>query len=256
MHTPPSENHALPWATMAAERALRMPWYSFAEERLVDALPPAQEALDAPNGLLAAGGDLEPETLVAAYAAGIFPWPDERGVLLWWSPDPRTVLRPAAFHTTRSLAKRMRNAGWRIVFDTHFDAVVAACAAPRAGQRGTWIRPALRAAYARLARLGIAHSVEVWRDDALVGGLYGLALGEVFFGESMFSIERDASKAALAVLCARLEAAGWALVDCQVDSAHLASLGAVQMPREEFLALLAHHAHGAPRQAPWTEAVG
>lgn len=200
------------------------------------AFPAVHSALRQPNGLLAMGGDLSPERLVAAYKSGIFPWFSPSDPILWWSPDPRLVLRPQAFKLTRSLRKRVRSAGWRISVDTAFLPVIHACAhTPRAGQGGTWIVPEMIAAYTRLHRAGIAHSVEVWDGSRLVGGLYGLAIGRMYFGESMFSAVPDASKAALWALCARLTDWGWPLIDCQQETAHLCSLGAASTTREAFL---------------------
>lgn len=202
-----------------------------------DELPDPAGALRRPNGLLAMGGDLSPERLVAAYRRGVFPWFSPGEPILWWSPDPRLVLRPENFRLTRSLRKRVRAAGWRISCDTAFLPVIHACAhAPRPGQNGTWIVPEMIAAYVRLHRLGVAHSVEVWEGTRLVGGLYGLAIGRMYFGESMFSAVPDASKAALWALCVRLQAWGWPLIDCQQETAHLVSLGAELMPRGEFVA--------------------
>lgn len=202
-----------------------------------DDFPDPVAALRRPNGLLAMGGDLSPERLVAAYRRGIFPWFSAGEPILWWSPDPRLVLRPQNFKLTRSLRKRVRAAGWRITCDTAFLPLIHACAhAPRPGQDGTWIVPEMIAAYVRLHRLGVAHSVEVWEGTRLVGGLYGLAIGRMYFGESMFSAVPDASKAALWALCARLQSWGWPLIDCQQETAHLVSLGAELMPRGEFVA--------------------
>lgn len=203
-----------------------------------EAFPPVDTALTRPNGLLAAGGDLSTERLVAAYRRGIFPWFSPGEPILWWSPDPRLVLRPEAFRLTRSLRKRVRAAGWRITCDSAFLPVIHACATtPRPGQSGTWIVPEMVTAYTRLHRLGIAHSVEVWDGGRLVGGLYGLAIGRMYFGESMFSLVPDASKAALWALCSRLAQWGWPLIDCQQETPHLVSLGAETMPRAEFSAV-------------------
>lgn len=214
-------------------------------------LPPPQDALDDPPGLLAVGGDLEPATLLAAYRAGSFPWSGPGEPLLWWSPDPRAVLQPAALHCSRSLRRRLRRGDYTVSFDRAFAQVTAQCAAPRRGAAGTWLTAPMRAAYQRLHALGVAHSAEAWQDGELVGGLYGVALGRVFFGESMFARRPDASKAAFAVLMRRLLAWGFALVDCQVASAHLRTLGAVDMPRAEFLRLLAVHAGPPDRTGPW-----
>ena len=202
--------------------------------------PPVSRALRDPNGLLAAGGDLSPQRLLAAYRQGIFPWYSAGEPILWWSPDPRMVLFPEALKISRSLAKTLRNADYQVKLDTAFDAVIAACAAtPRPGQHGTWITAEMKIAYRRLHALGYAHSVETWRDGRLIGGLYGVAIGRAFFGESMFSLERDASKIALAHLCRYLCVHNFGMIDCQMETAHLHSLGARPMPREAFLARLA-----------------
>jgi leucyl/phenylalanyl-tRNA--protein transferase len=200
--------------------------------------PPLEQALEEPAGLLAAGGDLSPERLVAAYRRGIFPWYSPGQPVLWWSPDPRAVLFPEEFHCTRSLAKTLRNAGFSCSLDRDFPAVIDGCAAPRPASPGTWITSEMRSAYLELHRLGCAHSVETWRAGTLVGGLYGVRLGGVFFGESMFSRARDASKAALAHLVAVCRRNNLAVIDCQLPSRHLASLGARTIPRSQFQALL------------------
>lgn len=200
--------------------------------------PPVDEALDDPNGLLAAGGDLSPAWLLAAYRRGIFPWYSGDQPILWWSPDPRMVLFPEEIKVRRSLAKRLRNAGFRVTADTAFDAVVRACAAPRPHQPGTWITAEMRAAYGRLHALGAAHSVEVWQGNELVGGLYGVALGPAFFGESMFSRRPDASKVALVSLARAMAAGGGRMIDCQMHTDHLASLGARDIARAEFIGYL------------------
>ncbi len=196
--------------------------------------PPLERAQVEPNGLLAVGGDLSPRRLLDAYRRGIFPWYSDGDPILWWSPDPRMVLYPDALRVTRSLAKTLRNRPHEIRFDTAFDEVLRACAAPRPDQGGTWIGPEMRAAYRRLHDLGYAHSAETWIDDALAGGLYGVAIGSAFFGESMFSRSRDASKLALVGLVQRLAADGYGLIDCQMHTAHLESLGAREIPRREF----------------------
>ncbi|MFI4913752.1 MAG: leucyl/phenylalanyl-tRNA--protein transferase [Steroidobacterales bacterium] len=200
-----------------------------------DRFPRHEAALRDPPGLLAAGGDLRPERLLAAYRRGIFPWYSPGQPVLWWSPDPREVLLPPEFHCSRSLARTLRAQRFDWTEDRDFEAVVDACAAPRARSPGTWITAEMRAAYCRLHQLGVAHSFEVWRRGQLAGGLYGVRLGGVFFGESMFSRERDASKAALAGLVQRCPRAGIELIDCQLPSAHLRSLGSRPMPRNEFL---------------------
>jgi leucyl/phenylalanyl-tRNA--protein transferase len=201
--------------------------------------PPPNEALTEPNGLLAAGGDLTPERLLGAYRRGIFPWYEEGQPILWWSPDPRAVLWPDALHVSRSLRRSMRRGRFEFRIDTAFDDVVAACAAPRSYAAGTWITRDMATAYGRLHRMGWAHSFEAWRDDELVGGLYGVALGRVFFAESMFTRVSDASKVALVHAVRLLRERRFALIDCQVASAHTASLGATNMERPEFLRLVA-----------------
>lgn len=192
------------------------------------------------DGLLAVGGDLEPATLLAAYRRGVFPWPADGVDLLWWSPDPRAVLPPDGVHVSRSLARTLRRGRFRVTIDADFDAVVAACAAPRVGEDGTWITPAIRQAYGRLHRLGWAHSVEVWAEGALAGGLYGVAIGALFAAESMFHRVSDASKVALVALAQHARAVGVRLIDVQMPTPHLASMGAVTVPREQYLAQLAH----------------
>jgi leucyl/phenylalanyl-tRNA---protein transferase len=200
--------------------------------------PPHDAALRDPPGLLAAGGDLTFERLLAAYQRGIFPWYSPGQPVLWWSPDPREVLLPQEFHYSRSLLRSLRTSGFQWCEDRDFAAVVAACAAPRSRSPGTWITPEMSAAYCGLHRRGLAHSYEIWRADRLVGGVYGVRLGRVFFGESMFSRERDASKAALAGLVEHSATLGIDLIDCQLPSAHLRSLGSRAMPRGQFLSFL------------------
>lgn len=200
--------------------------------------PPTDWALDEPNGLLAAGGELSADWLVEAYPRGIFPWFNEGEPILWWSPSPRCVLYPDQFHLSKSLRKRMRQLDYEIRIDTCFPDVMRACAAPRATQDGTWISPAFIDAYSALARRGVAHSVELWVENKLVGGLYGLALGRLFFGESMFSAIPDASKICLYHLAEMLRKADYAVIDCQVYNPHLHSLGATEIERETFDRLL------------------
>jgi leucyl/phenylalanyl-tRNA--protein transferase len=200
-----------------------------------DSFPSLERALRDPPGLLAAGGDLSSERLVAAYRRGIFPWYSPGQPVLWWSPDPREVLIPQEFHVSRSLARALRLRGFEYRVDVDFEAVIDACAAPRRASPGTWITAEMRAAYIALHRRGIAHSCEIWRAGALVGGVYGVRLGRVFFGESMFSLERDASKAALAGLVRQCLADGTELIDCQMPSEHLRSLGSRPLPRREFV---------------------
>jgi leucyl/phenylalanyl-tRNA---protein transferase len=203
--------------------------------------PPTEQALDDPAGLLAAGGDLSTERLLAAYRRGIFPWYSPGQPVLWWSPDPRAVLFPEEFRCTRSLSKTLRNGGFDVVIDRDFPQVIAACAAPRPQSIGTWITPEMLDAYVELHRRGHAHSIETWRGRELVGGLYGVRLGGVFFGESMFSRESDASKVALARLVDACKAAGIVVIDCQMPSAHLESLGSRRIPRARFQALVREH---------------
>ena len=204
-----------------------------------DPFPPAERALAYPAGLLAAGSDLSAATLLAAYRQGIFPWYSPGQPVLWWSPDPRMVLLPAAIKVSRSLRRRLARQDYEIRWNTSFREVMEACAAPRSGQDGTWINAAMIEAYERLFDLGHAHSVETWMDGELVGGLYGVAVGCAFFGESMFSRKSDASKLALVHLAKRLEAAGVGLIDCQMSTRHLASMGAREIPRAEFTRRLA-----------------
>lgn len=215
--------------------------------------PPISQALSDPNGLLAAGGDLSPARLIDAYRRGIFPWYSEGQPLLWWSPDPRMVLFVDEFRLSRSLAKRVRRADFDVRIDTAFDAVIDACAsAPRDGQQGTWITAGMITAYRRLHRLRYAHSVEAWRDNELVGGLYGLALGRVFFGESMFTRTADASKVCLAALVALLQQQNGGMIDCQQETTHLASLGARPIRRSEFARRLGELIHSSAAPAGWT----
>ncbi len=198
--------------------------------------PSAQLALREPNGLLAIGGDLEPQRLLNAYRHGIFPWFAEGQPILWWSPEPRSVLFPEQLRVSRSLRKTMRQQRFQLTLDRAFDQVIESCAAaPRPGQNGTWIVDEMVTAYRRLHRLGHAHSVEAWDSGKLVGGLYGVAIGKVFFGESMFSQATDASKAAFVFLVTNLQDWDFELVDCQVETAHLNSLGAHNIARAEFL---------------------
>jgi leucyl/phenylalanyl-tRNA--protein transferase len=201
--------------------------------------PPVESALAEPNGLLAAGGDLSVARLLDAYGKGIFPWYSAGQPLLWWSPDPRMVLVPRDFRMPRSLKKRVAKRDYEVRADTAFADVIRACAAPRAGREGTWITEEMIFAYTRLHREGYAHSVETWIGGALAGGLYGVALGRMFFGESMFSVRPDASKLALAHLARQLERWDCGLIDCQMATQHLARFGAREIPRADFMRRLA-----------------
>jgi leucyl/phenylalanyl-tRNA--protein transferase len=213
--------------------------------------PPAR--LASPEGLLAIGGDLRAERLIEAYRHGIFPWYSEGQPILWWSPDPRAVLFPDRLKVSRSLRKTLRSGKFTVTMDTRFREVVQACAEPRDRHPdgGTWITPEMLAAYVRLHEQGLAHSVEVSRDGELVGGLYGVALGAAYFGESMFSRASDASKVALARLVGQLSAWGFRLIDCQLPSPHLFSLGAEEIPRREFMVHLDEALKQPDRRGPW-----
>ncbi|BAN48249.1 leucyl/phenylalanyl-tRNA--protein transferase [Metapseudomonas resinovorans] len=212
--------------------------------------PPLGRALREPNGLLAAGGDLSPERLVQAYRHGCFPWYQEGQPILWWSPDPRTVLPPQEIHISRSLAKLMRQNRFRVTFDQAFQAVIEGCSGPRSYTDGTWITATMQAAYIELHRRGIAHSVEVWMDDELAGGLYGLAMGKLFFGESMFSRTDNASKVGFATLVQHLNQWGFVLIDCQMPTQHLQSFGARSISREKFARYLQLYLD-QPNSADW-----
>ncbi|WP_429212874.1 leucyl/phenylalanyl-tRNA--protein transferase [Metapseudomonas resinovorans] len=212
--------------------------------------PPLGRAMREPNGLLAAGGDLSPERLIQAYRHGCFPWYQEGQPILWWSPDPRTVLAPQEIHVSRSLAKLLRQERFRVTFDQAFAAVIEGCAGPRNYTDGTWITPAMQAAYLELHRRGVAHSVEVWQHDELVGGLYGLAIGKLFFGESMFSRTDNASKVGFATLVHHLHQWGFVLIDCQMPTQHLQSFGAHTISREKFSRYLQLYLD-QPNNADW-----
>jgi leucyl/phenylalanyl-tRNA--protein transferase len=217
----------------------------------LDRFPPAEEALDEPNGLLAAGGDLAPERLLLAYRSGIFPWYEAGQPILWWSPNPRAVLRPGDIHVSRSLRRALGANQFRITADTAFEPVLGGCAAPRRYTDATWITDEMTEAYTTLHRLGFAHSFEAWQNGRLVGGLYGVAIGRVFFGESMFARATDASKVAFVHAVRYLEARGFELIDCQVASAHLASLGARDVPRAMFLGALERLCDPAGKAVSW-----
>lgn len=216
-----------------------------------DPFPPVDTALEEPNGLLAAGGDLTPARLLDAYARGIFPWSGDDEPMLWWSPDPRMVLFVDELHVARSLRRRIRAGGYRVTMDRAFGEVMRGCAGPRADADGTWITQGIVTSYTDLHRLGHAHSVETWRGDELVGGLYGVAIGRMFYGESMFARASDASKVAFAFLVRQLARWGFEMVDCQMSTSHLASLGAREVPREEFTRRLQTLTREPDVAAPW-----
>jgi leucyl/phenylalanyl-tRNA--protein transferase len=213
--------------------------------------PAVESAMREPNGLLATGGDLSVELLLDAYRHGIFPWFNPGEPILWWSPDPRMVLVPDEIRVTRSLARRIRNGGFEVRVDTVFADVMHACAGPRDGADGTWISPAMIAAYIRLHQAGYAHSVETWHAGKLVGGLYGVAIGRMFYGESMFSHMADASKVALVRLARQLQRWEFGLIDCQMETPHLASLGARTLPRAAFTTRLAELVNLPHLPGPW-----
>jgi leucyl/phenylalanyl-tRNA--protein transferase len=216
--------------------------------------PPVESAMKDPNGLLCAGGDLSAPRLLEAYRRGIFPWYSGDEPILWWSPDPRMVLACAELKVSRSLGKSLRNKGFEIRIDTAFRQVLAGCAGPRADAGGTWLSEDMRVAYARLHRAGYAHSFETWRGAELVGGLYGVSLGRVFYGESMFARAADASKVALVGLVEEARRRGIPLIDCQVRTPLLASLGAREIPRHAFLRELAALVHYDTPPGKWTRA--
>lgn len=212
--------------------------YVLAPNDPTGAFPDVREALQEPDGLLAVGGDLSVARLINAYRHGIFPWYSPGDPILWWSPDPRTVLLPSRLHQSRSLRKLLRQRRFGVTMDRDFPAVINACAQPREAGDGTWLVPEMISAYRALHVRGIAHSVEVWQDGALVGGLYGVAIGGAFFGESMFTWVSNASKVALVHLCQCLQAWGFGMIDCQVLTHHLLRMGAVQIRRPQFIAML------------------
>lgn len=233
----------------------RLPW---ALDARADApFPPAETALREPDGLLAVGGDLTPVRLLNAYAGGVFPWFSDGQPLLWWSPDPRMVFRTDGVHLSSRFRRSLRARPWVVRADTCFAEVIAACATSvRPGQDGTWITDAMREAYVALHRMGHAHSVEVFEGERLVGGIYGVAIGRMFFGESMFSAASGGSKVALAALAHRLAQWGWPLIDAQVENDHLLSMGAEHWPRERFLALVREQVRRDAPAGSWTERFG
>ena len=214
--------------------------------------PPLERACSEPNGLLCAGADVSPERIVEAYRQGIFPWFSAGEPILWWSPDPSMVLFPAEFRISRSLRRTLRAGDYEVRLDNAFPEILQACAAPRIEQSGTWITPEMQHAYRKLFELGIAHSVETCVDGQLVGGLYGLAIGRMFYGESMFARVTDASKIAAAHLARHLEAQGFGMIDCQMRTPHLASLGAREIPRKDFFVRLRELVSEDIRPARWS----
>jgi leucyl/phenylalanyl-tRNA--protein transferase len=214
----------------------RVTWLSSHDQP--DTFPPVEHALREPDGLLAAGGDLSSERLLAAYSGGIFPWYEDGQPLLWWSPDPRCVFRPGDLHVSRRLRREMRRSSLQVRLNTSFGQVIRACAEPRRHQQGTWITRDMISAYERLHSEGWAHSIELFDGDELAGGLYGIGIGRAFFGESMFSGRSNASKYALLYLDCMMQAGTLGVVDCQVQSSHLLALGAATIPRSDFIALL------------------
>jgi leucyl/phenylalanyl-tRNA--protein transferase len=217
-----------------------------------DSFPPVDEALADPNGLLAAGGGLSVPRLIDAYSKGIFPWFNEGDPVLWWSPDPRMVLAPRELHVSTSLRRRLKQGGFTVTADTAFTSVIDACAEPREDQLGTWLIPSMRKAFTSLHQAGVAHSVEVWMEGELAGGIYGVALGRMFFGESMFSRRTDGSKIAMAHLAAQLDRWDMPMIDCQMETPHLRSLGARLMPRSEFVREVDRLVRGPSTPARWT----
>jgi leucyl/phenylalanyl-tRNA--protein transferase len=231
--------------------APRIKWIS--RDDPPESFPPIRSALSTPNGLLAAGGDLAPERLVYAYRQGIFPWFENGQPILWWSPDPRCVLRPDEFHVARRFHRQLRKCNFTVSWNRAFDDVVEACAARRRSGPDTWITPAMMQAYSVLHLQGWAHSVEVWDEHVLAGGVYGLAIGRVFFGESMFSKSSNASKVALLALCRQLSMLRFELIDCQMPSPHLLGLGAELIARREFEVILLRACSPPTRFREWPE---
>ena len=230
--------------------AVVIPWLR------TDLFPPIDSALEEPNGLVAAGGDLSAQRLLEAYKQGIFPWYSAGQPILWWSPDPRMVLFVAEFRIPRSLRRLIAQRRFEIRTDSAFRRVIEACAEPRKGDGGTWITPAMLEAYDELHRRGFAHSVEAWQGDALVGGLYGVAIGRMFFGESMFTRVADSSKVALAHLIETLKRRAMPMIDCQQETEHLARFGARPIPRREFAQRLARLVNSDQPQEPWKSSTG
>ena len=215
--------------------------------------PPTAEALEVPNGLLAWGGDLHPERLLNAYRAGIFPWYTEGQPLLWWSPAPRCVIFPTDIHVSKRTCRRYNSSRYTLTADKDFASVIQACAETRSAEAGTWITRQMLVAFMELHRLGHAHSIEAWRDGQLAGGIYGLSIGSVFFGESMFTRQSDAGKIAQISLCRQLQGWSYSMLDCQVSNPHLLRMGAVEITRRQFENLLAEGISRPCQNGPWTE---
>ncbi|MEI2773799.1 MAG: leucyl/phenylalanyl-tRNA--protein transferase [Candidatus Competibacter sp.] len=228
---------------------MRLPWLDPRDDS--QPFPHPDRALIEPDGLLAAGGSLSPNRLLRAYRLGIFPWYSSGQPILWWSPDPRLVLLPEQVKISRSLRKTLRKGLFNITADADFAAVITACTQPRCPDQGTWITPEMHRAYCRLHRLGHAHSIEIWHRNELVGGLYGVAIGRVFYGESMFSFMTDASKVALVLLAAQLKRWEFVVIDCQARTDHLSSMGAIEIPRATFLELLQYYCPLPGREGRW-----
>lgn len=230
---------------------MRQQPYIISRNAASDDFPPLESALEFPDGLLAIGGDLTVDRLIVAYRRGIFPWYNETDPILWWSPAQRLVLLPDNLRVSRSLRKTIRKGKFTVTMNQSFRAVIEACAGPRITQNGTWINEEMQDAYTRLHQHGFAHSVECWHEGKLVGGLYGITLGKVFFGESMFSLMTDASKVAFAHFVWQLKIWGYELIDCQVESQHLVTLGAATIPRQTFRALLDRFCELPGHQGAW-----
>lgn len=229
-----------------------LPWLD--EDDDATPFPALNSALEEPNGLLAAGGSLSPQRLLNAYSHGVFPWFEDDQPILWWSPDPRLVLKPEQFHLSRSLKKLINKGAYSCTIDKAFGEVILACSRPRDDQQGTWITQSMIDAYQGLFELGHAHSVEVWSGDELIGGLYGISIGQVFFGESMFSRLDNASKVGFAFLCQQLSQWNYQLIDCQVQSAHLDSFGAATIPRDVFAQQLGLYCSHSASAKAWLTA--
>lgn len=227
---------------------LTLPWL---DEDTIE-FPPVEEALQDPDGLLAAGGDLSPARLLQAYSLGIFPWYQDGEPILWWSPSMRMGLFPDQIIVSRSMRKLLRKGVFEVTFDRAFPQVISRCASWRPERTATWITLDMQQAYCRLHNMQVAHSVEVWRQGELVGGLYGIAMGSLFFGESMFSLQPNASKVATIALCRQLQRWRYRLIDCQVPSEHLSSLGAREISRKQFQALLLQHGRGGGKNGIWS----